>query len=129
MGGREKRKNMEIKNAIISSVSLDTGDRGLLTAWIHLDYGGAGQGFGGYVLYLPKSFKHHKLLSHAGHFIFRSMEIAGVESWEKMKGKTVRVEIGDDGLIKAIGHIVKDDWFSPSKDFSPIQSETEVSEG
>lgn len=27
---------MEIKNAIISSTSIDTGDRGLLTAWLHL---------------------------------------------------------------------------------------------
>lgn len=52
-------KETEIKNAIISSVSLDTGDRGLLTGWLNLDYGGSGQGFGGHCLYLPKSFTHH----------------------------------------------------------------------
>lgn len=108
---------MEIKNAIISSVSLTTGDRGLLSAWVHLDYGGSGQGFGGYVLYLPKSFKHHNILSHAGHWIFRCMEIAGVEEWDKMKGKTVRVK-ADNGKVYAIGHIVNDDWFEPSEDFN-----------
>lgn len=34
----------EIKNAIIDSAIIDMGDRGLLTAWIYLDYGGSAQG-------------------------------------------------------------------------------------
>ena len=115
--GDDKIINMEIKNAIISSVVLDTGDRGLLTAWIHLDYGGSGQGFGGHVLYLPKDFKHFtEKGDFAGHFIFRSMQIAEVGEWSKMKGKTVRVRI-ENGLAVAIGHIVKDDWFCPGDDF------------
>lgn len=107
----------EIKNAIIESVSLDNGDRGLLTAWIHLDYGDGGhQGFGGYALYLPKDYQNHTLLSHAGHFIFRCMEIADVSSWDKIKGKSVRVHI-EDGRIKGIGHITKKDWFYPESEF------------
>jgi len=111
----------EIKNAIITSAVLDTGDRGLLTAWLHLDYGGSGQGFGGYVLYLPKSYKHHtKNGDYAGHFIFRCMEVAGVESWDKLKGKTVRVKCSHS-KIDAIGHIVKDDWFNPSDDFKKME--------
>lgn len=109
----------EIRNAIISSVSIDTGDRGLLTAWLHLDYGGSGQGFGGYDLYLPKSYSHHNLESVAGHFIFRCMEIAGVEKWEDMKGKTIRVKVSHS-KVEAIGHIVKDDWFNPSVDFANL---------
>lgn len=111
----------EIKNAIISSVSIDTGDRGLLTAWLYLDYGGSGQGFGGYALYLPKSYSHHALESVAGHFIFRCMEIAGVEKWEDMKGKTIRVK-SSHSKVEAIGHIVKNDWFNPSEDFAKLQS-------
>ena len=107
----------EIKNAIIQSVSLDTGDRGLLTAWVHLDYGGSCQGFGGHALYLPKSYKHFtEKGDFAGHFIFRCMEVAEVTEWSKMKGKTVRVKI-KKGLAVAIGHIFKDDWFCPSADF------------
>ena len=113
---------MEIKNAIISSTSIDTGDRGLLTAWIHLDYGGSGQGFGGHALYLPKSYKHHTIKGDfAGHFIFRAMEVGGVERWDNLKGKTVRVRI-EDGLATAIGHIVKDDWFCPSEDFEKMKT-------
>ncbi len=111
----------EIKNAIITSAVLDTGDRGLLTAWLNLDYGGSGQGFGGYALYLPKNYKHHtNKCNFAGHFIFRCIEIAGVESWDKLKGKTVRVK-SSHRKVEAIGHIVKDDWFNPSDDFKKME--------
>ena len=106
----------EIKNAVIESATLSKGDRGLLTSWISLDYGGTCQGFGGYALYLPKSYDHHKMNSCAGHFVFRVMEIAGVENWKDLEGKTIRVK-SNKGKVDSIGHIVKDDWFCPSEDF------------
>lgn len=107
-----------ICNAVIENVSLSISDHGVLTGWIDLNYGGAGQSFGGFGLYLPKDFKHHEIKSFAGHFIFRCIEIGGVEKWEHLKGKTIRVE--KEGMldpIKGIGHIVKEDWFYPEKDF------------
>ncbi|MCK8211874.1 hypothetical protein LW979_17710, partial [Erwinia amylovora] len=82
-----------------------------------LDYGGSGQGFGGYVLYLPKSYSHHELKSVAGHFIFRLLEVAGVDSCDKLKGRTIRVKC-EHSKVHAIGHIVRDDWFNPSEDFA-----------
>ena len=106
----------EIRNAIIKSARITSDDHGLLSAWIDLDYGGSGQGFGGYCLYLPKNFEHHQLLSHAGHFIWRVMEVAGVDEWSRLVGKTVRVK-SEHSKVHAIGHIVKDDWFNPSEDF------------
>lgn len=109
-------KDIEIKNAVIESAEITFTDRGILDCWLHLEYGGMGQRFGGYALYLPKSFNHHQVLSVAGHHIFRIMEIAGVEKWSQLKGRTIRVE-GSWTEIKRIGHIVKDDWYCPSADF------------
>lgn len=110
---------METKNAIITNATLDTEDRGFLDCWINLDYGGTSQGFGGYALYLPKSWKHHKMESLAGHFIYRTMEVAGVTKWSDLVGKTVRVRC-EHSKVHAIGHIVKDDWFNPSEDFKKL---------
>ena len=114
--------NDGVTNAIISSVQLNDADRGLLTAWVNLDYGGSGQGFGGYTLYLPKNFKHHGGPNFAGHFIWRVMEVAGASDWSKVAGKSVRVRIRD-GLAVAIGHIVKDNWFCPEEDFEAMKAE------
>lgn len=107
----------EIRNAIISGASLDIEDHGCLTARIRLDYGGTGQGFGGHVLQLPRDAKHWRLEGPAGHFIFRVLEVAGVTSWDKLVGKTVRVR-AEWSRVQAIGHIVKDDWFEPDVDFA-----------
>ena len=105
------------KNAIIKDAEIANDDHGLLTAWLTLDYGGTEQGFGGYALYLPTTFSHHQQdAPWAGHFIWRVMEIAGVEKWSQLAGKTIRVRAAHEG-VEAIGHIVKDDWFYPRIDF------------
>lgn len=109
---------MAIKNAIIKSVILTKEDHGLLTAFIDLDYGGSGQGFGGYNLYVPKR-KLKDAGNYAGHFIWRVLEIAGVEKWEDLRGKPIRVDGGHSG-IKAIGHILEDEWFNPAEEFEEI---------
>lgn len=115
-------KAYETKNAVIESASITKADHGLLSAWLTLNYGGCGQGFGGYSLYLPKSFTHHSLnVNFAGHFIFRVLEIAGVDEWDRLAGKTVRVKASHSHVF-AIGHIVKDDWFCPEEDFKPFSS-------
>lgn len=110
---------LEIRNAVIEKATISKGDRGFLDCWLHLDYGGSGQGFGGYALYLPKSWDHHETKSFAGHHIFRILEIAGVEDWDNLKGKAIRVKATPDGFqeVQAIGHIIKDDWFCPKEDY------------
>lgn len=114
-------EKIETENAIIESATLTIADHGLLSAWLTLQFDGSGQGFGGYALYLPKSFDHHKLLSPAGHFIYRVLEIAGVEHWEDLAGRTIRAKHTWSKVI-AIGHIVKNDWFDPSEDFKDLHA-------
>ena len=110
---------LEEKNAVIEAATITNDDHGLLSAWVTLDYGGSGQSFGGFALYLPKSFTHGGMTqpNFAGHFIWRVMEVAGVAKWDQLKGKTVRVRC-EHSKVHALGHIVKDDWFYPEKDFS-----------
>src|SRR4051812_35908666 len=103
-------------NAIIKSARITNDDHGLLSAWLDLDYGGSGQGFGGYALYLPKSYSHSlqsEQANYAGRFIWRVMEVADVERWDQLPGKTIRARC-EHSRVHAIGHIVKDDWFDPT---------------
>ena len=118
---------LEEKNAVIERATITNDDHGLLSAWLSLDYGGSGQGFGGYALYLPKDFKHHEPSgpNYAGHFIWRVMEVAGVSEWSKLSGKTIRV-MAKHGGVEAIGHIVKDDWFWPQRDFEQMRERDEA---
>jgi hypothetical protein len=107
---------IETKNATITSVDLDIERH--LTMWMHLDYGGSGQGFGGYSLYSPKSWdednKNNK--NFAGFFITRVLETVGVESFQKLKGQSVRVKSSHEG-VHEIGHFLKDKWFNPKEEF------------
>lgn len=111
---------MEIRNAIIRKARITRDDHGVLTAWLDLDYGGMCQGFGGYVLYLPEGCKFHSVWGTAGHFIYRVLQIADVEKWDQLPGKTIRVK-QDHCSVYAIGHIVKDDWFCPKEDFEGVE--------
>lgn len=111
---------IESKNAVIRKAYFDT-ERGL-SAWLDLDYGGSCQGFGGYMLYLPRDWTHHdNQANYAGHFIYRVLEIAEVGDWAKLAGRTVRVK-AENGKVHAIGHIIKDDWFDPSAEFDVLRS-------
>lgn len=107
-----------VQNAIITGFSLRMERGFFLDSWVSLDYGGSGQGFGGFVLYLSKTAKHHEVMSHAGHWIWRVMEIAGVKDVKDIVGKSVRVRKPDEwGTVEAIGHIINDDWFDPKVEF------------
>lgn len=94
----------EIQNAKITGTELGITDRGP-SFWVSVDYGGSGQGFGGYRL--GGTFTDY--------VIFGILKAVGVDSWEKLKGTPVRVKGSHDG-IEAIGHYLEDKWFNP-KDY------------
>jgi hypothetical protein len=121
MGGWEEAMTMdaEIVNAVIESARFDM-ERGL-SAWLSLNYGGSGQGFGGYLLYAPAGWAAHPgSLNYCGHFIWRVLEIAGVGDWSELPGRTIRVRRTFD-KVEAIGHIIKDDWFDPTAEFAKLK--------
>jgi len=107
------------RNAIICSAYFET-ERGL-SAWLVLDFGGGQkQGFGGYSLYPPQNKGNY-----AGHFIWRVFQIAEVNDWCALVGKPARVRIGDLHIV-SIGHIIKDDWFDPAKEFEEIRLNSKI---
>ncbi|WP_340584041.1 hypothetical protein [Brucella pseudintermedia] len=107
----------ETKNAIITDAILSTADHGVLSAWVHLNYGGSGQGFGGYVLCQHPTSPHYPGAgNYGGVFIRRVMDVVGVEKWSELKGKACRVIASHSGVAQ-IGNIIKDEWFDPQKEF------------
>jgi hypothetical protein len=105
----------EIKNAVIESTMLGYEDHGILTCFITVNYGGAGQGFGGYALdEWNKQLGCREGTAYGMDFIVKTLEAVECDSWEKLKGKHVRVK-SEHSKIHAIGHILKDKWFSPDE--------------
>jgi len=102
-----------IENAKITSVDLSMADHGVLTLQMTIEGKGWGCVLGGYVLgkgYLgakefdgsPKGIEE----------IMRIMDVVGVERFNDMVGKYIRVESERWGSkIHKFGNIVEDKWF------------------
>lgn len=91
----------EIINAKITNTMLGFEDHGVFTYLIYLEWPGGGVGYGGYVL--------------GGEFgceaIKRLLNTVGVEKWEDLKGKFVRIKTEGIGTrIDNLGNILKDEW-------------------
>lgn len=108
---------METRNAIIERAVIKNDDRVGLTAILNLNYGGLCQNFGYFCLYQPNAGV--RTVNAMGHFIYRVLEVAGVNSWDELAGKAVRV-VCDAEHIEKIGHIVKDIWFDPDEEICAV---------
>lgn len=106
---------MEIINAKITSTKLTMEDHGCLVFWIVLEGAGWGVSYGGYCIghgYLGAD----EFIAGTGdglEAIMRIMDVVGVNAWEDLIGKYVRVI--DNGLgrpVDIIGNIMKDKWFN-----------------
>lgn len=96
----------EIKNAKITSAEIEIESHGILTCWLHLDYDGAGQGFGGW-----------DIRTNAGKWIEKILETVDVRKWSDLYGKNIRVE-ADHSKVYKIGNIIRDKWFNPEEDLN-----------
>lgn len=119
----------EIRNATIKSTELGLKDHGCLSFFLYLDYGGAGQGFGGYVLDEP-IHKNGKFIKRIGsafgmEIINQILKVLEVNSWEKLPGTPCRAKT-EHHKVHAIGHYLKDNWFdieALAKEYFPKDGE------
>lgn len=103
----------EIKNALITNADLSMADYGCLTLAITLDGGGWGVVYGGYCLghgYLDAD--NFDGSASGVESIMRIMDVVGVDRFQNLKGKYVRVATkGLGSSVKIIGNILRDKWF------------------
>lgn len=125
---------MKIENGKIKSTGLgpSANDGRGFGAWLHIEFNGSGQGFGGYALdtYLEKQDRRDNYdrvgTAWGMEYIRRLLDTLEVGTWEELPDTHVRVRRTTDGWggsIEAIGHIMKDQWFQPGEDLKFLLDE------
>jgi hypothetical protein len=99
------------ENGKIESTHLGPEDHGIPTWWLMLTFRGSGQGFGGYDLRVYGTGILMKILS-----------VVGVEKWENLPNRHLRVRRNNEGLIVAIGHIVEDRWLDMDEEREAVDA-------
>ena len=95
-------------NAKVVSTGLGAQEGRGLHCWLHLSWEGTGGSFGG-----DHWDATDEPVASLPHFIKRVLDTVGVESWEQLPGRFIRIE-HDGTKVYRIGHIVEDRWFDPS---------------
>lgn len=112
----------EIRNAIITNTFLGREDHGIFTFYIGLEFSGAVCHIGGYALDAPSDVEGERKYLHSGlEVISIILDVVGVNRWEDLKGKYIRVK--DNGLsqpIHEIGNLMADKWFNINNYFKEI---------
>ena len=117
----------KIENAKITSVDLSIADHGVATLRLVLEGAGWGCVYGGYVLgkgYLGAD--KFEGSAKGMESIIRIMDVVGVEQFNDMTGKIVRVATtGWADSIKIIGNVLSDKWFDIDSFFKDKEFEKE----
>ena len=112
---------MEIKNAKITSTMLGREDHGIMTFMIFVEMDPCTCGVGGYALDMYDRATEKRVFTAKGlEAISKILEVAGVDEWEQLPGKYIRVKDsgGWGSTIDEIGHLIKDKWFNLREFFS-----------
>ncbi|GAB2023345.1 hypothetical protein RyT2_24210 [Pseudolactococcus yaeyamensis] len=100
----------QIKNAKIVSTHLGYEEHGIFTAYIRFEGAGWGVVMGGEVLDKPTD-KGRVLGRRGAALIPEILKVVGVDTWEDLPGKYVRVEDEDLGnKVTKFGHLMDDIW-------------------
>lgn len=102
-----------IRNARIRSTELGLIANGMMSCFLHLEWPGGGVGFGGTRMDTwDKTIDDSVGTQYGCDLIIHILKVVGVEKWEDLPGKHVRLE--DRGLgrtVRKIGHLLEDKWF------------------
>lgn len=108
-----KRLGYKVENAKITSVDLSMADHCVLCLEMGLEGGGWGCVFGGHVIgkgYLGAD--KFEGFSSGIEYLMEIMNVVGVERFNNMKGKYIRVATNGLGSsVKIIGNIIENKWF------------------
>ena len=111
-----------IENALITNVDLSMADHGCLTLAMTLEGSGWGVVYGGYCLgkgYLGADDDFFDGSAAGMEYLIRIMDTVGVEKFQDLKGKYVRVaNKGWGSSVKIIGNSIKDKWFDSETFFA-----------
>lgn len=103
---------MEIKNAKISSTMLGREDHGIMTFMIYIDACGFACYVGRYCLdeFNPAT-QTRVFREESMEVISKILEVVGVDKWEDLPGKYIRIEYNGFGsTVTKIGNIIEEKW-------------------
>lgn len=103
---------MEIKNAKISSTMLGREDHGIMTFMIYIDACDFACGIGRYCLdeFNPAT-QTRVFRAESMEAISKILEVVGVDKWEDLPGKYIRIEYNGLGsTVTKIGNIIEEKW-------------------
>lgn len=111
---------MEIKNARITDTMLGREDHGIMTFSVYVHTEHYDCGVGGYGLdYYDRSKETRVFTAKGLEAISRILEVVGVDRWERLPGKYVRIKDNGWGKpIDEIGNLIEDKWFNLRDFFS-----------
>lgn len=111
----------KIVNAKIEETFLGREEHGILTCYLYLSGDGFGVGLGGRALDGYAEMEKRRVATQEGfEFIDRIMTVVGVQKWEDLVGKYVRIEVPEAGFgseVTKVGNLIKDDWLDFKKFF------------
>lgn len=110
----------EVRNAVITGTKLGVHhtDHGILSFYITLDYGGSGQGFGGWCLddvnkkYLDSGRDRsipNRVPTELGSGLLLGIDRLFACDWEQLPGKSCRALV-ERWKAHALGHYLEDKW-------------------
>ena len=121
----------EIKNVKITNVSLTMADHGCLTFYLTLEGDGWGINYGGYCIGFGFLGSDSFTAENGSGLVamMKIMDTVGVEKWEDLKGKYIRiVDEGWGSSVKKIGNIIEDKWFDIDEFFKNYNKENKNEE-